>query len=89
VIHRTALRQSAATDQVSDQVAKLLCTLRKSPLSALQAMTQLNLSHRPTFRSNYLNPALAAELIERTIPDRPKSRLQKYRLTPRGKAALK
>jgi Fic family protein len=90
---RTALRQSAATDQfsdqVSDQVAKLLRTLRKSPLSALQAMTQLNLSHRPTFRSNYLNPALAAELIERTIPDRPKSRLQKYRLTPRGKAALK
>ena len=52
-------------------------------------MTQLHLSHRPTFRSNYLNPALAAELNERTIPDKPKSRLQKYRLTPRGKAALK
>ncbi|MGB0743432.1 MAG: Fic family protein [Opitutales bacterium] len=85
----TALQKSKGTDQVSDQVARLLRTLKKGPLSALQAMTQLKLSHRPSFRANYLNPALAAELIERTIPDKPNSRLQKYRLTPRGKAALK
>ena len=43
-------------------------------------MQKLNLSHRPTFRKNYLNPALTAHLIERTIPDKPNSRLQKYRL---------
>tara|TARA_B110000879_G_scaffold194061_1_gene261490 strand:- start:1115 stop:1249 length:135 start_codon:yes stop_codon:yes gene_type:complete len=43
-------------------------------------MQKLNLSHRPTFRKNYLNPALTAQLIERTIPDKPNSRLQKYRL---------
>ena len=42
-------------------------------------MDRLSLSHRPTFRENYLNPALAAGLIERTIPDKPNSRLQRYR----------
>ena len=40
---------------------------------------KLGLSHRPTFRKNYLQPALDAGLIERTLPDKPNSRLQKYR----------
>jgi hypothetical protein len=48
-------------------------------------MKRLKLSHRPTFRANYLNPALSAGLIERTIPDKPNSRLQKYRVTTKGR----
>ena len=42
-------------------------------------MEKLNLVHKPTFRKNYLNPALEAKLIERTIPDKPNSKNQKYR----------
>jgi Fic family protein len=68
------------TDQVSDQVAALLRTLKTETLSALECMKRLKLSHRPTFRANYLNPALSAGLIERTISDKPNSRLQKYRV---------
>ena len=79
-----ALRESPntdqVTDQVSDQVAALLRTLKTETLTALECMKRLKLSHRPTFRANYLNPALSAGLIERTIPDKPNSRLQKYRL---------
>jgi ATP-dependent DNA helicase RecG len=48
----------------------------------------LGIKHRPTFRGNYLHPALQAGFIERTIPDKPGSRLQRYRLTQAGIAHL-
>lgn len=84
-----ALRDSPntdqVTDQVNDQVAALLRALGTKTLSALECMKRLKLSHRPTFRANYLNPALSAGLIERTIPDKPNSRLQKYRVTTKGR----
>lgn len=70
-------------DQVSDQdntpVEKLLSALGNDTLSASDIMERLGLSHRPTFRKNYLNPALEQKLIERTIPDKPTSKNQKYR----------
>jgi hypothetical protein len=49
---------------------------------------RLHLQHRESFRLLYLQPALAAALIERTIPEKPNSRLQKYRLTAEGRALL-
>ena len=75
------------TDQVSDQdtdqdkspVEQLLLVLGDKTLSALELMELLGLSHRATFRKNYLNPALEQNLIERTIPDKPNSKNQKYR----------
>ncbi len=67
------------TDQVSDQVKALLDCLGNKELSAVQLMERLNLSHRPTFRKNYLRPALESGLIEMTIPNKPNSRNQKYR----------
>lgn len=74
-----ALQEVRSTDQVSDQVKALLSCLGSGTLSALECMNELGLSHRPTFRKNYLQPALDAGLIERTLPDKVNSRLQKYR----------
>jgi len=42
-------------------------------------MERLDPSQRPTFRKNYLNPALAQGVIEMTIPGKPNSRNQGYR----------
>lgn len=67
------------TDQVDDSVKRLLAAIGAETLSAAEIMKRLGLSHRPTFRKNYLDPALEANLIERTIPDKPNSSKQRYR----------
>ena len=71
------------SDQVNDQdetcVKRLLARLGEDTLSAVEIMERLGLSHRPTFRKNYLNPALEKLFIERTIPDKPNSKNQRYR----------
>ena len=75
-------------DQVSDQVKRLLKAIGNRQISAIELMELLGLSHRPTFRKNYLHPALEAGLIEMTMPDSPKSPTQKYRLTEKGRKFL-
>jgi len=73
-------------DQVTDQVKKLLSTLKTGEKSGKKLIEELNLKHKPTFRMNYLKPAIEAGLIELTISEKPRSRFQKYRLTDKGKA---
>jgi len=80
-----ALRKAPSTDQVSDQVSDQVNRLIKAfgvseILSAAVLMERLGLKHLPTFRRNYLNPALAAGLIRMTQPDSPNSPTQRYRL---------
>lgn len=73
-----------ACDQVSDQVKKLVRCLRgREAVTAAELMARLDLRHKPTFRQNYLNPALAAGLVEMTEPASPRSPTQRYRLMPR------
>lgn len=70
------------TDQDTDQddsIKRLLEALGNETLSAKEIMGRLALSHRPTFRANYLDPALEKGLIERTVPDKRNSKNQKYR----------
>ncbi len=76
-------------DQVSDQVALLLAALRAHPRAAVALMAELGLTHRPSFRKNYLRPAMLAGLVEMTRPDAPTARNQKYRLTRPGRGVLR
>ena len=75
--------------QVTAQVAAQVIAFCHEPRSAKEIMAELRLKHWKTFQANYLMPLLEAGIIERTIPDKPKSRLQKYRLTKKGKEYLK
>lgn len=65
--------------QISDQVKRLLNCLGDGEYTTKEIMELLGLKHRPTFRNNYLLPALKLGLVEMTIPDKPNSRNQKYR----------
>lgn len=77
------------TDQVSDQVKKLLRALQTLQESTAESLMEaLKLKHRPTFRRNYLHPAMAQNLVAMTQPDSPNSPTQKYRLSDEGKKLL-
>lgn len=53
--------------------------------SRVQILQGLGLRNRSNLVVNYLRPALDAGLIEMTIPDKPTSGRQRYRLTPMGR----
>ncbi|MFV0346795.1 MAG: Fic family protein [Bacteroidales bacterium] len=73
----------ASTEQVPEQVLELLSVMREEH-SRTELMEALGLSHREHFRANYINKALSLGVIELTIPDKPNSSKQKYRLTAKG-----
>ncbi len=76
------------TPQVTPQVAKLLFALRTSNLGRSELQQLFELKDRKSFSELYISPAFDAGLIERTIPGKPNSRLQKYRLTELGRDTL-
>ena len=57
--------------ELPDTVKRLLSVMKNEALSAIELMKRLGLAHRPTFRRNYLNPALELGIIVTTIPDKP------------------
>ena len=54
----------------------------------LELMVITGRSDRTKFREQVLNPLLTDGLIEMTVPDKPRSSLQKYRLTDKGRTWL-
>jgi len=72
------------TPQVTPQVVTLLMLLDKD-MNRSEIQTVLQLQDRENVRLTYIQPALKLGLIEMTIPDKPNSSLQKYRLTQKGK----
>ena len=47
-------------------------------------LSHLGLADRTKFRRKYIHRLLQVNIIELTIPDKPNSQHQKYRLTPKG-----
>ena len=59
-------------------------------IKVVQAVADaLELKNRDNFQKSYIKPALNADLIALTLPDKKTSKNQKYRLTKKGKLLLK
>lgn len=66
------------------EVVRLLAAMDPEH-SRQELQDKLGLRNDEHFRKAYLLPALAAGFIERTIPDKPLSSKQRYRLTRAGR----
>lgn len=73
--------------QVGEEVLALLQVM-SGEIKRAKIMGKLTLSGRGNFVKLHLSSALKLGLIEMTLPDKPNSRLQKYRLTELGKKVL-
>ena len=77
-----------ATPQVTPQVVGIL-KAAGTPCSRAQLQQAAGLKDRDHFRKAHLDPLLQSGWLEMTIPDKPRSSQQRYRLTKAGKNALK
>lgn len=74
-----------STEPVTEQVERLIQALLPSQLvSTSDILGLLNLKHRPTIFYDYISPSIKQGLLEMTIPEKPNSKNQKYRLTAKG-----
>jgi ATP-dependent DNA helicase RecG len=76
------------TMQDTMQVGQLVKAL-DGIISRDELQEKLKINNRDYFRKAYIKEVLQLELIVMTMPDKPNSRLQKYRLTEKGKTLKK
>ena len=86
-IEASAQDTDQVADQVTGEVERLLCTLTRE-MALQQLLEALTLIHRGHFRRAYLKPAMVAGFVEMTMPDKPRSGNQRYRLTGKGRQWL-
>ena len=62
----------------SVNVKRLVDIMDEDPMSANEIMIRLNIKHKDTLRNKYLNCAIRDGYVQMTIPDKPKSKNQRY-----------
>lgn len=66
-------------DALTEYVKRLLAVMEYDvPYTAAALMKRLHLKSKETLRKHYLNPAMELHLVEMTVPDKPRSRNQRY-----------
>lgn len=73
------------TPQVTPQVERVVMVI-SGEMSREEIQEKLGLADKKNYVRKYQKPAIEQGIIELTIPDKPSSSLQKYRLTPLGLA---
>lgn len=83
------LESGAQSEAQSEaQSDRILFALSDTPLSSQEIALVIDLQTKSGALKRSLKQLLAQELIEYSLPDKPNSRLQKYRLTAKGRALL-
>jgi len=82
-IENTGQATGQATGQVDESIKRVVIVIY-GEVKRNEIQEALELRHRETFLNNYLNPAMEQGYIEQTIPDKPTSPNQRYRLTEKG-----
>ena len=77
---------TAPVGEYAKRMLELLA--RQGPMGNAEIRDAFGLKSRRRLRETYIAPALAQDLIEMTIPDKPRSSKQKYRLTDSGRQLL-
>jgi predicted HTH transcriptional regulator len=75
-------------EQVDEQFIQILRACESGPRTKADLLKAAGLASVYVNYQRHLVPLLEKGLLERTIPDKPTSRLQKYRLTDKGRRAL-
>jgi ATP-dependent DNA helicase RecG len=88
VAGKTPAGTGEAATEVTREVEKLLGCVR-GEMTRRELQAELNPRVEQNIRQKYLTPALRVGYVEMTVPNKPNSRLQKYRLTQKGIAYLK
>lgn len=76
------------SEAVSEQVARILKACSTSPQSKSALLHAAGLAKAYLNYKRHIQPLLAAGLLEMTLPEKPNSRLQQYRLTAKGRSLL-
>ena len=64
--------------EASVNVKRLLDNMDEEPMTANEIMFKLDIKHKDTLRNKYLNCAIRDGYVQMTIPDKPKSKNQRY-----------
>ena len=75
--------------KLTDKQISVLNALENEILTRKEVFYAINMSGDSRSYKRNIEPLLTAGLIEMTIPDKPNSKLQKYRITPKGKASYR
>ena len=73
------------TPVVTPEVERLINALQEKPLGKQEILLVLGLKDEKNLRELYIKPALQSGLVELTIPDKPTSSKQQYRIPEKRK----
>lgn len=82
----SSIQMPGKTSSMNNVQCQVLAMLREGVMSTPELAREVGIGQPKDMRRRYLRLLLDMRFVEYTIPDKPNSRLRKYRLTEKGRA---